>query len=691
MRNLYYRLLPLLLSVAPSLVSGQQHSGDTVSWEIDLDDVVVTASYTPTSSRSAVHQVKVIDKQDIDRFQARNLQQLLLLDAGLRIQEDRFLGSKTNLLGIGGQNVKVLIDGVPVIGRLDGNIDFGQIHLNNVERVEIVEGPLAVNYGTDALAGVINIITKKSQLETWSVLADAAYEDRGERSTSLQLGYRPSREWYINIQGGLDNFPGWDTDSTRASVWKPKSQQYVNGLVRLLPNNVHDLKYQFNWLDERVLNEGDIRRPQFRPYAFDEEYLTKRQDHALHYHGNYGNGWNLWSFIAYNSFDRKVATWRKDIETGEQLELPSNQDTSFIQSWNWRTTASRQLPGASIHYQIGLDVRYDDTKGTRIEGADSLSTYMLDNAVFGSVRYSPFSSLIVEAGMRYAYNNRYTTPLTPSLNLRYEISNTWTARASYGKGFRAPDIKELFFNFIDVNHFIVGNQDLQPETSHNFQLSLTYQKKSNGRETSFNIRSFFNDISDKIELFEFVESGGGFIPAVDTVTNNYTYFNLDQFRTKGIGVRFGHSTRIWSIDVGYNLIGQFDPGLSEAFQKENRYTYNNELIANARYRLPWINTDLNLLIRMYDRLVSFYPTENDNGAPVLGKRIQQGFTNLDLMLGRTFWKNRIRVNAGARNLLDVQTRNITGDTGEMHTAQSVSLPVSPGRRYFASISIRLGE
>ena len=679
----------LFLSLLPLAATGQiQGPLDSIDWEINLDDIVVTATYAPTHSRSAIHQVRVIGKEDIQRFQARNLQQLLSLDASIRVQEDRFLGSKTSLLGIGGQNVKVLIDGVPVIGRLDGNIDLGQIHLNNVEQVEIVEGPLSVNYGTDALAGVINIITKKSQVETYQVSADAAYEDRGERSLSAQIGYRPTTAWYINLQGGLDRFPGWDTDSTRASIWKPKSQEYANAVIRFLPNEHHDLKYQFNFLKEYILSEGDIRRPQFKPYAFDEAFTTLRQDHALHYHGSYDQGWNLWSFLAYNRFDRHVDSWRQDMESGEQLEIPANQDTSLIQSWNLRTTASRQLPGSRIQYLIGMDHRYDDSKGTRIEGKDTLQTFLLDHAVFGSIRYSPLKKLTLESGLRYAYNNRYETPLIPSFNIRFDWNKNWTFRASYGKGFRAPDIKELFFNFIDINHYIVGNRNLTPETSDNFQAGISYYRDLKGQEFTFGLKTFYNDIKEKIELYEFLDTPNGPVPVVDTVTNTYTYFNLEQFRTKGLSLRMGYDTRTWRVRLGYNLTGQFNPGLSERFANENKYSYSNEISIDARYHIPWVEADLNLLVRCYDRLIQFYPTEDVDGNAILGKRVQEGYTNVDLMLGKGFWEGRIRLNLGVRNLLNVQQRSLTGETTGMHTSQSVLVQLSPGRRYFTSIAYR---
>ncbi|MEM6379407.1 MAG: TonB-dependent receptor plug domain-containing protein, partial [Bacteroidota bacterium] len=136
---------------------------DSIGMSLDIPEVVVTAQYAPTDSRNAVQNIRTIKRLAIEQQGANNLEQLLQQDVNIRIRQDLLLGSSMSLLGIGGENIKIMIDGVPVVGRLDGNIDISQINLNNIERIEIVEGPMAVSYGTDALGGVINLITKKSQ------------------------------------------------------------------------------------------------------------------------------------------------------------------------------------------------------------------------------------------------------------------------------------------------------------------------------------------------------------------------------------------------------------------------------------------------------------------------------------------------------------------------------------------------
>merc|ERR1711965_356759 len=99
---------------------------------------------------------------------AVTLKDVLVNQNNIRVAQDNVLGSSMSLQGMSGQNIKILIDGIPVIGRLNGNIDISQINLNTIERIEIIEGPLSVNYGTDALAGTINLISQKNKKNGFS-------------------------------------------------------------------------------------------------------------------------------------------------------------------------------------------------------------------------------------------------------------------------------------------------------------------------------------------------------------------------------------------------------------------------------------------------------------------------------------------------------------------------------------------
>ena len=127
-----------------------------------LDEVVVTGQYRPQSLKQSVYKVSVINQERIRMRGATDIATVLNNEIGIRFSTDRILReTDVNIMGMSGQNVKVLFDGIPLVDRESTKQSLSQIDINTVERIEIVEGPMSVVYGTDALAGVINIITKK--------------------------------------------------------------------------------------------------------------------------------------------------------------------------------------------------------------------------------------------------------------------------------------------------------------------------------------------------------------------------------------------------------------------------------------------------------------------------------------------------------------------------------------------------
>ena len=126
-----------------------------------IPEVVVTGQLTDKSSEETVHKIRVITGKKLKSGLFKDLGQVLEKELNIRLSQDNILGSSISLQGMSGQNVKILIDDIPIIGRLNGNIDLSQISLNNIDRIEIVEGTLSTLYGTDALAGTINLITNK--------------------------------------------------------------------------------------------------------------------------------------------------------------------------------------------------------------------------------------------------------------------------------------------------------------------------------------------------------------------------------------------------------------------------------------------------------------------------------------------------------------------------------------------------
>ena len=668
---------------------GQPMEEDTIAMSVDFQDIVITAQYKPTDSKEAVHSIRTINRETIEQRGVTNLEQLLMQDANIRIQQDLILGSSMSLLGTEGQNVKIMIDGVPVIGRLDGNIDLSQINLNNIERVEIIEGPMSVSYGTDALGGVINLISKSSQLHFLEVGLTQQVATRGEQNTIAQVGARLTEKLLWQIQGGRDQFDGIGPDSLRAKVWNPKEQWYANTMLRYDFLSDHKVKIKAAFFDEEISNLGEIRRPNFKPYAFDDYYDTRRLDVGLSHEGSIGQQFYTQTTLGYNRFRRQKTSYRFDLEPDSTSLIPNEQDTTRFNALQARTVIASQFSDSPIDFQLGIDYRYDESAGARLINPDEpeqQETTITDLAFFGSFRYQPSSGFITEGGLRVAHNSRYRVPLIPSFHLKYNINKNTILRASYAKGFRSPSLKELFHYFVDTNHFIVGNQNLEAESSDNLQMGVDFRRRIKQHQIKVGGKAFYNHITNKIDLYEFVEENGVIRPAIDTTTNRYAYFNQSLFKTQGVQLQLGYQRKNLSVQTGWSYIGYFNP-LSDEFSDLNTFEYASEWNASVSYTLPKPGLTISSFFRYNDKLIRYYPEVVD-GISTARQRKQDGYSIWDITLSQPFWNNRITLTAGINNVLNIEQINVNGGSGAAHSGGSDS-PISPGRSYFARLALDL--
>ena len=190
---------------------------------IKLDEVIVTGQYKPQSVKKSVYQVRVINSERIRQSGATNVQQVLNNQVGLRFSNDNTLGTTdVQLMGMSGRNVKILLDGIPMVDRGDTRESLGQIDVNSIERIEIVEGPMSVSYGSDALAGVINIITKKYTKDNFSVTAKVQEETagteyhpfsyKGVHQQNITINYKKNN-WGFATGGTHNDFNGFGGDA----------------------------------------------------------------------------------------------------------------------------------------------------------------------------------------------------------------------------------------------------------------------------------------------------------------------------------------------------------------------------------------------------------------------------------------------------------------------------------------------
>jgi outer membrane receptor for ferrienterochelin and colicins len=638
------------------------------SKKVSIPEINITSEHTDRTVSESIHPVKVIGQDVIRQTGAAHLDQLLELQQGVKINRDMVMGSGISLNGMGGQHVKVLVDGVPVIGRLDGNLDASQLPLNNVERIEIVSGPMSASYGTDAAGGVINIITDKSVKERFSAQASALFESVGTYDVQGGIGIRERRS-SLKVLAGRTYFDGWSPNNTgRDQLWNPK-EQYNGQIAYQYAANRWIGGYQVLITDDKLTDKGAPRVSPYEAYAFDQVYRTRRVTQQLTANTWFKNNRRVQASVSHAYWNRVRNTYRKDLVTLDQLAVAGleQQDTNQAQSIHGRIVYNQSFGMHSL--QGGTDIEYEIAEGKRIaDGVAQTREY----AAFASFEYRPHSKVQIKPSVRYGYRSDFTMPLIPSLAVKYDLSSKTAIRASYGKGFRAPSVKERYLYFVDVNHNVRGNAALMSEQSDNFYGSIQWHMFKN---KSFSLTSewnaYANSIQDEIVLAR-----------PDITSNLYTYVNAGKSEVHGGGININFSAGHFTASAGCTVNGKRQSTLVN----NNGFDYYPEASAQAGYRIEKHGITLNAWYK-YNGASPGYILNEDN---TVSTYQNQSYALLDAAIGKSFLNNVWNLQLGVRNLLNVTDVNASIQ-GSAHNDGSGTIAIGTGRTLFVKLLMDLSS
>lgn len=629
----------------------------------DFDEVVVTGQNKPISVDKSIYSIKLIGKKQIEQTASNNLADLLKTQANVQINNDPSLGSSLKLQGISGENIKILVDNVPVIGRLNGNIDLSQLNLSEVDHIEIVEGPMSVIYGSNALGGVINIITKQNKYASIKAGADLYYENVGVYNANGRFNWKKNKN-AVDLNFGRNFFGGFALDpNARRQDWKPK-EQYNAGAQYAYTNKKLILRAKLDGFKERLLDRNEASPPYYSN-ATDTWFYTKRLNSSLH--GDYQLS-ELNSFktiFSYSYYDRIKERFFKDLTTLNTTpsQNPDDKDTSNFNAFTARGVYNRHTINEKLEYQMGFDINWEDAKGKRILNQYEL---MADYALFMIVKWKITDHLMFQPAIRAAYNTKYKAPLVPSMNLKYSWDKN-SIRFSYARGFRAPSLKELYLYFYDSNHQIEGNPDLKAENSHNLNFTYDGHVLINNEPWSYKLALYYNQIFNKIALVQ-VNPG-----------NNLLYRNENIDKYEALGGNFSLSIRPTyniNLELAYALTGRKDSS-----SDLNSYYFNNDATANLNYYF----LENTAQISINYKYVGKYPiyTYFDGG---IGVSYLDDYHNLDLNLSKKFFENSLDIGIGIKNIFDNIQVNSTAGVGSGHGSSAGASPlVGWGRTFFVSL------
>lgn len=637
----------------------------------DLGEFVVTGQLSDRTSDQSVQKARVIDRATIDAKGAVNLRDVLQSELNIRLSQDQVLGSGMSLQGMSGQNVKILIDGVPVIGRVDGEIDLSQINLANIERIEIIEGPSSVSYGSNALAGTINLITKKRERQGQHLSLNSYVESVGNYNIDGRFTTN-IRKTQLQLSGQRNFFDGWISgdpfyefpkekvaDSGRFQSWKPKLQ-YQTGIKWLVPIKRVMITPFADYFYEQIHNRGLPRAPYFNS-AFDDYYTTFRTDLGMQADAAIGSKYRIRGVAARNDYQRIKNAYVKNLNTLEQqlTTVPGDQDTTQFTAVMSRASFIKSEPDSAFNYEIGYDFNAETAFGQRILNNKQTIT---EAAVFSNAEWTIRKQFVVRPGVRYTWNSGYRSSFTPALNLKYSLTK-WTFRAGVASGFRSPAIKELYLDFVDINHNIKGNVDLKPEQSLHCQAWISTKRFIRGHALIIDLNGYYQHVDDRISL------------AQDGTGTLYSYFNLDEFEAIGTQASVDFRPGRHQFRLGFAGIG------TKSNLTVNGYAFSPEVTFSTG--IFWQKPAITFAgFYKYTGRVQTYLMLSGDPSPTVS--YINDYSMLDLNVTRNFFDKLLTVSVGGKNLLNV-TQVAAGSGTGVHTGSGTSTPIGWGRTVYVRL------
>ncbi len=483
---------------------------DSISRHFDLGEVVVTGTRTPKFLKDTPIQTRVITSREIEKTDATNIQDLLQQELpGVEFSYAMNQQTHLNFSGFGGQGVLFLIDGERLAGETMDDVDFTRLNMDNVERIEIVKGAASALYGSNATGGVINIITKKTD-KPWTLNVNGRLARHNEQRYGASFGLNGKRlgNMFTANYTDVDNF---DVHSAADPVTRIISTVYGDRTL--------NLKDQLVWSPSRNVEIGGRVGYFFRQTTRTAEQPERYRD--------FSGGLRIdWTLSDHDMLQANYAFDQYDKSDYQKLRKLDIRDYSNVRN-TFRLLYNHTFGSGDI-LTAGADFMHDYLFNTNLDNTERKQDCF---DFFMQYDWRISQKLEAVGAVRYDYfSDGGESRLTPKLNLCYKPVRNLSLRAGYGMGFRAPTLKEKYYDFDMAGIWIVeGNAALKSEISHNLNLSAEYVKGHYNLTAS----AYYNKVENKLA------TGAPYFRTPSDKLPYLPYTNLDGYSVYGgeIGVQ----------------------------------------------------------------------------------------------------------------------------------------------------------
>ena len=468
-----------------------------VSRTYNLNPVVVTGSGHHQRLKSTATPVHVLSSQEIREQGISTFDGALIRMMPQASMAPSSMGTFLRLNGLGNKYILVLINGQKLNGDISNNVDLNRINMSRVKRIEVLDGAASSLYGSDAIAGVINIITDQPTQQLIGVTSDTRVSGKGQLTENVTLDI---------FKNGFGSYTSYSHD--QADSYQNNDLEYVKGsdtetqrtIAPLFTGYRADIigqKFTYAPNQHLALNAGldysykKTDRPETR------SDITGGTDYEMRYKGFRWNIGGIYKFTAKNSLQANFTVDRFRYGKEYDVATKSNAVGDYVQS------KKQRMMDGEVKAILGLL-----KDATTIFGADWRKDYLtatsgdINEHVYSLAAYAQHEQKFLKdftatVGLRLTHHETFKNHLTPKATLMYAPGN-FRFRATYSAGFRAPGLDELYYHYFSVNRgkaqISFGNQDLKPEKSNYFSLNAEYRDEV----IAVSVTGFLNRINDMV-------------------------------------------------------------------------------------------------------------------------------------------------------------------------------------------------
>ncbi|MDQ3140822.1 MAG: TonB-dependent receptor [Bacteroidota bacterium] len=669
-------------------VYGQSQLSDSIA----LEEIIITATKTERLLSRIPMPVSFISKKDIQNTSSSRLQDILAEQIGLNIvSQVNGLGNGIQIQGLNPEYTLIMIDGQPLIGRYTGTLELSRITVANIKKVEIVKGPSSSLYGSEALGGVINIITEKYLSPKLN--ASLKYLSNHSFDGSLD-GNIARKKLNIGLFSNYYSSQGYDlSPDIYGQTVSPYHNYTLQSKLTYTPDSRHEINLNLRYFNEHQANEFQVVNfaDSIRVYGTG---LITDWNISPSYQWKIYSGTHLILRSYYSQYETKTVL--SNFENGLDYYRDQFRQSIFRPEFqiNHKYKNHAGTLGSGIILEQVNTSRYGDDKQRKQQTFFSFIQH----------EWTIRDKWEVISGLRYDQNSSYKDQFSPKIAIHYSIQDNLSIKASFGLGFKAPDFRQLYLNFNNnaAGYSVYGtevlkseletlksNNDLEEifidpdklgtlgsENSRAYNVGMDFKS---GRWFNISFNMFRNELKDLIETH--------IVALTKDQKFIYSYTNVKKALTQGFEIQIEKKLSAqFSISSGYQLLYAIDRDVLN--EVKNGLVYGRDPISLESYKISvqdyfglynrsrhsgnvklfflhpesgW-ESSLRILFRGKYGISNIsgsvqgntIPSSDQNSNTILDSRdhFVDPYATVNLTLAKSFFNKRLRTQIGVENLLN---------------------------------------